>query len=160
MLHEKADAVLFRGDGILFSGLHEFEIAYCQLVASRGALLGTHDPMHDQRGLQGNMVALLEHGLGDIALKHRCLDNPCAIAHYHKAQPATGTAMIQPAFDGDVFSYVCPHVANVDVAHTALLSVLALSTSLMVALLRDYCRYEAQEKILGYLTRDKHISKG
>src|SRR5262249_26985711 len=68
--------------------------------------------------------------------------------------------MIQPALNGDVFSYVCPHVANVDVTHTALLSVLALSTSLMVALLRNYCRYEAQEKILGYLTRDKHTCKG
>jgi hypothetical protein len=30
----------------------------------------------------------------------------------------------------------------------------------MVALLHNYCRYEAQEKILGYPTRDKHPCKG
>jgi len=30
----------------------------------------------------------------------------------------------------------------------------------MVALLHNYCRYEAYEKILGYLTRDQHPCKG
>src|SRR5262249_24146918 len=95
--------------------------------------------------------------------------------------------MIQPALDGDVFSSVCPHVANVDVAHTALLcvcgqrrgaagpgpaapaihvshsplrSVLAVCMPLMVALLLNYCRYEAQEKIFGHATRDKHPCEG
>src|SRR5262249_61040570 len=37
-------------------------------------------------------------------------------------------------------------------------SVLALSMRLMVALLNNYCRYEAQ--ILGSSTRDKHPYKG
>jgi hypothetical protein len=30
----------------------------------------------------------------------------------------------------------------------------------MVALLRNYCRHEAQEKIFGYATRDKHPCEG
>ena len=30
----------------------------------------------------------------------------------------------------------------------------------MVALLGNYCRYEASEKIVGYLRRDKHPCKG
>jgi len=30
----------------------------------------------------------------------------------------------------------------------------------MVALLHNYCRYEAEETIIGYLTQDKHSDKG
>ena len=101
-IHQVIDAMFLRRDGIVVGLVHHFEPVRDHLVAADRAGLFLHLSGDDDRAFLSEVIGFLKRRFVDVALAHHHLQKAAAVADDEEMDLAARSAVVQPAFDGDV----------------------------------------------------------
>src|SRR5579862_3192092 len=117
VIEQEGDAVFLRSDRIRLGQVYGLQVLDAELVAQRGARVGTHHAGDDEGGFLRQMVRQRELLRRYVVLEHHALQHAGAIAELQEVQLAAGAPVVEPALERDLFIVVLADVFNVDPSH-------------------------------------------
>src|SRR5438093_643006 len=121
-IQQVIDAVLFRRDRIVVRLADHFDALDVDFVSARRPRVGPRGAGDDERCLLREVIRGLEQIVAHGGLRHHALNEARAVAQDQKMDLAARSAVVQPPFDGDVFTLVLADILYVDVSHRSIFS--------------------------------------